>query len=185
MKHRLVALAALVAVSLTGGCGLIESAVSGATPAPAATTEATKAAQKPTPTGKADTGFGDSVKDSGDIPDPCTLLSKQEVTSLTGRTITQIDEDGAEPGVATRFCQWQQEDGQLAVFLSRTTASDFDVVIEEAEPVDGVGEDAFLLSGHLYVLYGTVQLDIYSRGGSDDQNLADAKKVAKVLLPRV
>ncbi|GAB2617780.1 hypothetical protein Aab01nite_31280 [Paractinoplanes abujensis] len=183
MKHRLVALAALAAVSLTGGCGLIESAVNG-TPAPAQTTPA-KA--KPTPAGTeptADSGFG-SVKDSGDIPDVCRLLSKQEVTSLTGRTITQIDEDGAEPGDATRFCQWQQESGQLAVFLSRTTASDFDVMIAEATPVDGVGEDAFLLSGHLYVLYGTVQLDIYSRGGSDEQNLAEAKKVAKVLLPRV
>ncbi|MBL7254236.1 DUF3558 family protein [Paractinoplanes lichenicola] len=177
MKHRLVALAALVAVSLTGGCGIIEDAVNG-TPAPAQAT--TPAGNKPT----ADSGFG-SVKDSGDIPDVCRLLSKQEVTSLTGRTITQIDEDGAEPGEATRFCQWQQEDGQLAVFLSRTTAADFDVMIAEATPVDGVGEDAFLLSGHLYVLYGTVQLDIYSRGGSDDQNLADAKKIAKVLLPRV
>jgi hypothetical protein len=69
--------------------------------------------------------------------------------------------------------------------MSRTTAEDFDVVIAEASPVDGVGEDAFLLAGHLYVLYGTVQLDIYSRGASDDQNLADAKKVAKVLIPRV
>ncbi|GID27434.1 DUF3558 family protein [Paractinoplanes brasiliensis] len=184
MKHRLVALAALVAVSLTGGCGLIESAVNG-TPAPAATTATATA--KPVPAGTkptADTGFG-SVKDSGDIPDVCKLLSEQEVTSLTGREITQIDEDGAEPGEPSRYCQWQQEGGQLAVFLSRTTAEDFDVMIAEASPVDGVGEDAFLLAGHLYVLYGTVQLDIYSRGASDDQNLADAKKVAKVLIPRV
>ncbi|MBU2666360.1 DUF3558 family protein [Actinoplanes bogorensis] len=186
MKHRLVALAAVVAVSLTGGCGLIEEAVAGS-PTPAATTAAPK--DKPTPAGKttepeSESGMG-SVKDSGDIPDPCTLLSKQEVVSLTGRKITQIDEDGGSKGDATRFCQWQQEDGQLAVFLGRTTAEDFDIVIADAEPVDGVGEDAFTLAGHLYVLYGTVQLDIYVRGGSDDENLAVAKKVTNVLIPRV
>jgi Protein of unknown function (DUF3558) len=166
LKRLLVALAV---VSLTGGCGLLDSAVAAPTAAPSPT---------------ADSGFG-SVKDSGDIPDPCTLLDEDEVTHLTGREITQVDEDGAGPGAITRFCQWQQESGQLAVFLSRTTPADFQVTVDDAEPVDGVGEDAFLHSGHLYVLYGTVQLDVYSRGGSDTQNLTDARQVAKALLPRI
>ncbi|MCO8273241.1 DUF3558 family protein [Actinoplanes sp. TRM 88003] len=179
MKKSLVALAALVAVSLTTGCSLLESATAAPTSSPTAKATA-KATAQPT----ADTGTG-SVKDEGDIPDPCTLLSKAEVTSLTGRKITQIDEDGAEPGEATRFCQWQQDGGQLAIFLGRTTPADFEVVVDEAEPVDGIGEDAFLLSDHLYVLYGTVQIDVYSRGGSDSENLADAKKVARTLIPRV
>ncbi|MFC7534211.1 DUF3558 family protein [Actinoplanes sp. GCM10030250] len=177
MKLRLVALAALVAVAFTGGCGVLESAAAGSLPTPAAPSASS-------PTASPEEGSV-SVKDSGDLPDPCTLLSKSEVVDLTGREITQIDEDGAEAGEATRYCQWQQSGGQLAVFLSRTTPADFDVTIDEAEWVDGVGQDAYAHSGHLYVLYGTVQIDVYSRGGSDSQNLTDAKQVAKVVIPRI
>lgn len=174
MKHRLAALAALVAVALSG-CGVLDPATAGGP---------TAKAPSPTPSSTAGSGLG-SVKDAGDLPDPCTLLTEAEVTDLTGRDITQVDEDGADAGGTTRYCQWQQESGQLAVFLSRTTAADFAVTVAEAKPVTGVGEDAYWHSGHLYVLHGTVQLDLYSRGGSDTANLADAKQVATVLLPRV
>ncbi len=193
MKHRLVALSALVAVTFTGGCGIIDSAVNGASATQQPTTNATTPAakeptQEPTPGSDADSadeatsGLG-SVKDSGDIPDPCTLFTKAQAESLTGRKVTQIDEDGGSEGDATRFCQWQQESGQLAIFLTRTTPDDFQVTVADAEPVSDLGDDAYSASGHLYVLYGTVQLDVYSRGGSDEQNLADEKKVAKVLIP--
>ncbi|MET0424129.1 MAG: DUF3558 family protein, partial [Actinoplanes sp.] len=146
---------------------------------------ASAAATAAATTGSAATSGLGSVKDGGDIPDPCTLLSEAEATDLTGRDVTQIDQDGAGAGDTTRFCQWQQDGGQLAVFLSRTTAADFQSTIAGAEPVDGVGEDAFWFSGHLYVLYGTVQIDVYSRGGEDPVNLDDAQQVAKVLIPRV
>jgi hypothetical protein len=205
MKHRLVALTAVVAVAFTGGCGVLGSAASGGAPDSASTT---KAAPKPTTdstgsssSGKEDSGKegsgnegsgkggssskADSVKDAGDIPDPCTLLSEAEVVDLTGREITQIDEDGGSAGDVTRYCQWQQSGGQLAVFLSRTTADDFQVTVDEAEWVDGVGQDAYTHSGHLYVLHGTVQIDVYSRGASDAKNLSHAKAVAKTLIPRI
>jgi hypothetical protein len=195
MKHRLVALTAVVAVAFTGGCGVLGSAASGGVPDSASTT---KAAPKPTTdsTGKAGSGNdgsgesgssskADSVKDSGDLPDPCTLLSKDEVVELTGREITQVDEDGGAAGDATRYCQWQQSGGQLALFLTRTTADDFQVTVDQAKPVDGVGEDAYTHSGHLYVLYGTVQVDVYSRGASDATNLSHAKAVAKTVIPRI
>ncbi|WP_433367422.1 DUF3558 family protein [Actinoplanes sp. CA-142083] len=129
-------------------------------------------------------GLG-SVKDSGDIPDPCTLLSREDVLSLTGRAITQVDEDGGSAGDTTRFCQWQQDGGQLALFLSRTTKDDFETAVEGAEPVKDVGESAFQLAGHLYVLYGSVQIDVYSRGGSDEQNLTDAEEVVEAVMPRI
>jgi hypothetical protein len=145
----------------------------------------TAAAPAPVPTPVASAGMGSSVRDAGDIPDPCGLLSRDEVTRLTGRAITRIDPDGARPGDAARYCQWQQESGQLAVFLSRTTEADFHTTIDGAVPVDGVGQDAFALSGHLYVLYGTVQIDVYSRGGRDDRDLGDAKAIATVLIPRI
>jgi hypothetical protein len=172
-------LIAAVAVASMTGCGLLGS-----------TSDSTTSAAQPTPataapTGSSSSGLGDSVKDAGVIPDPCTLLSESEVKKLTGREITQKDEDGAEPGEAARFCQWQQAGGQLAVFLSRTTPADYDLVIEEATPVDGLGEKAFTLAGHLYVLYGTVQVDVYSRGDSDAQNLSKARDVVNVLLPKI
>ena len=144
------------------------------------------AASVPTPSASAASavsGLG-SVKDAGAIPDPCTLLSKAEVADLTGRTVSQLDEDG-QPGEGTRYCQWQQPGGQLDVFLSRTTEADFTIAIADAQPVDGVGEDAFSLSGHLYVLYGTVSIDVYSRGDSDEKNLAVEKQIAKVLIPKI
>jgi hypothetical protein len=181
-RSPLAALAAVATalVCLTG-CGALDRAAAGGTatdPQPTATGTAETA-----PT--SDSGLGDSVKDSGDIPDPCSLLTEAQVVSLTGRKVTQLDEDGEDAGAETRFCQWQQSGGQLAVFLSRTTAADFKTVISEAVPVDGIGEDAFQLAGHLYVLYGTVSIDVYSRGDSDEENLEEAKAVTKVLLPKI
>ena len=176
---RLPLLVAIVAIAATGGCGLLGSD-DGESPGNSANAAPTSAA----PTATARSGLG-SVKDAGDIPDPCKLLSEAEVVDLTGRKITQTDRDEAEPGSVTRFCQWQQSGGQLAIFLARTTADEFDNTIAGATPVPGVGEDAFSLAGHLYVLYGTVQLDVYSRGGSDAENLAEAKKIAETLIPRI
>lgn len=137
-----------------------------------------------TPAAGATPGFGSVNR--GDLPDPCALLSRREVVHLTGRHITQIDQDGAEPGESTRYCQWQQEGGQLALFLTRTTKSGFTSQIgPDAEPVDGVGDDAFLLAGHLYVRHGRVQVDVYSYGADDAQNLADEKAVAAVVMSKI
>jgi hypothetical protein len=176
IRRPLAVLAAATCLALTG-CGVLEQASPGsAAPAPTSAPSAL-------PT--SDSGLGDSVKDAGDIPDPCTLLSGKQVAGLTGREITQIDEDGQPAGTATRFCQWQQSGGQVALFLSRTTAADFRTTIADATPVDGVGEDAFQLAGHLYVLYGTVSIDVYSRGDSDEENLAEATAIAKKVIPQI
>jgi hypothetical protein len=180
---RLPLLVASLAVVATGGCGLLGSD-NGESPGNSANAAPTATPTGPAPAATARSGFG-SVKDTGDIPDPCKLLSEAEVVDLTGREITRTDRDEAEPGSVTRYCQWQQSGGQLAIFLARTTPSEFDNTIAGATPVTGVGQDAFALAGHLYVLYGTVQIDVYSRGGSDDENLADARKIAEVLIPRI
>ncbi|GIF18033.1 hypothetical protein BJ973_009001 [Actinoplanes tereljensis] len=180
-----LAVVSFTAVAALSGCGILDQKTNGnsASAADAPTGQATTGAA-PTPTADAVSGVG-SAKDAGDLPDPCTLLSKAEVVSLTGREITQIDEDGAKPSDTTRFCQWQQDSGQLALFIARTTEEEFKTTIADAKPVDGVGEDAFELAGHLYVLYGTVQVDVYSRGASDAQNLTDSKEVADKVIPRI
>jgi hypothetical protein len=180
MKRRrpLSALAAATAAFVAlSGCADDTSAkdASGSLPTPA---------QVPSPTATASTGLG-SVKDAGNIPDPCTLLTNGDVVDLTGREVSRMDKDGQPDGESTRYCQWQQPSGQLDVFLSRTTEADFQTTIADAQPVDGVGEDAFSLSGHLYVLYGTVQIDVYSRGDSDATNLDAETKIAKVLIPKI
>jgi uncharacterized protein DUF3558 len=186
-QSALVAAVAGVAVVALSGCGLLSVGTSD-TPAaaatPTATTQVTGSASDGSGSGGATSGFG-SVKDSGDLPDPCTLLSRAEVTDLTGREVTQIDEDDADPSEATRYCQWQQDGGQLALFLNRTTDTDFRAQIADGRPVDGVGDDAFVQANHLYVLYGTVEIDVYSHGGSEQENLADATEVAKVVIPKI
>lgn len=199
MNHRLTAvaaaLAATLAVAACSNSGTTGEAAGGgekgALPTDQATSDAATALPTPSASGSATSGFG-SVKDAGDIPDPCTLLSQTEVKQLTGRAITQTDKDNASPGTTARFCQWQQDSGQLALFLSRTTPSDYTLKIDGAVPTEGVkdpasGDDlkAFTLAGHLYVLFGTVEVDVYSRGGDDGANLAEEKKVIDTVLPKI
>jgi hypothetical protein len=154
--------------------------------APDVTGDPTTAGTSAASTGStATSGLGDPGQDSGDLPDPCTLLTRPQVLKLTGAAITQIDPDGGRPGDASRFCQWQLSEGQLAVFLSRTSAADFAVRNDQAQPVDGVGDDAYQLAGHLYVRHGPVQVDVYARGGTDTANLAVARNVANLVLPQI
>ncbi len=136
--------------------------------------EATSSAVAPNPDGR-----------GRQHPRPLHLLSDAEVTQLTGRDITQIDKDGADATASTRYCQWQQSSGQLAVFMSRTTSDDFKVAQADSPSIPGIGDDAYSRDGHLYVLVGAINLDVYARGGDEQQNQAEAEKVAGVLLPKV
>lgn len=123
--------------------------------------------------------------EGGNIPDPCTLLSDAEVTELTGRNITQVDRDAEEANASTRYCQWQQSSGQLAVLITRTSVDDFKFAQADSPSIPGIGDDAFWRDGHLYVLVGTSHLDVYSRGADDAQSQAEAERVAGALLPKV
>jgi hypothetical protein len=171
MRRRPLSILAAVIVTLAAlsGCGSVSGAGSddAGTPSPRTAVTSTPA------------------RDNGDIPDPCTLLTSGDVAALTGRSVSTIDKDDAAPGAITRYCQWQQPSGQLAVFLTRTTEADFETTTTSGEPVDGVGEDAVALSGHLFVLHGTVQIDVYARGDSDAKNLEVAKKVARAIMPKI
>ncbi len=161
----------IVLILALAGCGR-DAAPPAAQSTPAAEATSSAAAQNPTGQG-------------GNIPDPCTLLSDAEVTQLTGRDITQIDKDGAEATASTRYCQWQQSSGQLAVFISRTTSDDFKLAQADSPSIPGIGDDAYSRDGHLYVLVGAINLDVYARGGDEQQSEAEAEKVAGVLLPKV
>ena len=161
----------IVVILASAGCGRDASPPAAqSTPA----TEATSSAVAQNPQGAA-----------GNIPDPCTLLSDAEVSELTGRDVTQVDRDGADANAPTRYCQWQQSSGQLAVFISRTKSDDFKVAQADAPSMPGIGDDAYWRDGHLYVLVGASELDVYARGGDDQQSQAEAEKVAGALIPKV
>ena len=162
----------VVVILALAGCGR------DASPPAAQSTSATAA---PSSSAVAQTPTGEG----GNIPDPCTLLTDAEVTQLTGRDITQVDKDGADAGASTRYCQWQQPSGQLAVFLSRATSDDFTVARADSPSIRGIGDDAYWRDGHLYVQIGGAQIDVYARGGDDQQSQAEAEKVAQALIPRV
>ncbi|HEV7850368.1 MAG TPA: DUF3558 family protein [Mycobacterium sp.] len=162
----------IILILALAGCG--RDASPPAAQSTSSATEATSSAVAQNPQGE-----------GGSFPDPCTLLSDAEVTELTGRDITQIDRDGADATASTRYCQWQQSSGQLAVFLSRTTSGDFTAAQADSATIPGFGDGAFSRDGHLYVLVGTTQVDVYARGGDEQQSQAEAEKVAGALLPKV
>jgi hypothetical protein len=178
MKRRLPALtAAVLAVAALGGCGFLDAD---------AGSRADAAGSVPAPSGSAVSGLGAADRSGDGLPDPCALLSRSEVADLTGRPVTEVDGDDAGPHDTTRYCQWQQDGGQLALFLSRTTTEGFEESVAQAQSVDGVeGYDAFSLAGHLYVRDDDVQVDVYSHGGTDDQNLAGEITVMRAVLPKL
>lgn len=169
-----VTAAGLLALS---GCQLIgkdDAAGSAPTPAPSSSTPA---GAKAHPSGKS------TAKNTADgtLPDVCQLFTRAEVAGLSGgHQVTQVDKDGAGADATTRHCQWQMNDARLAVFLSRTTGSDFRAAHGNARKVTGIGDDAASDSGHLYVLADTVEIDVYAVVGG-----AEAPAVAKNTAQKV
>lgn len=119
------------------------------------------------------------------IPDPCTLLSTDEVRALTGRGVGQVDHDGGSATSGVRYCQWQQPNGNLGISVWRDTAANFEFEKRRGSAVTGLGDDGFWVDGTLHIRTGPLRFTVQPRGGSDEQNLAAARRVATVLLPRV
>lgn len=122
---------------------------------------------------------------AGSLPDICTLLTKDEVADLTGRSVTQMSNEGGNASNA-RYCQWQLTEGQLNVEVSIDTRQGFDVQNQQSTPVDGVGEAAYSLAGHLYVFQAGKIVDVYATPtASDSTNLNVEKATAAKVLPKV
>jgi hypothetical protein len=174
-----VVVAAACGLFTLSGCQFLEKDEPAAAPTPAATSTASG---KPTPSGKA-TG----KTTGGDLPNPCTLLTKAEVTTIAGgKQVTQVDEDGEKDGAATRYCQWQLAGGQLAIFLSKTSASDFKTAHAQHQKVTGVGDEAATDSGHLYVRHGDILIDSYARvSGNEGATAQMAKNAALKVIAKL
>jgi hypothetical protein len=174
LRLSLAATAAAGLLALTG-CTIELGDSADPTPSPA-----TSASTQPTASATAE-----PAAEGGEIPNPCELLTPADVNQLTGREITQIDRDSSGPG-ETRTCQWQLEQGVLAVFLSKTSESDFAVRDPAAVDVDGIGDDAYTSAGHLFVRSGELAIDVYATGATDDTgNEAVATATVENLIGKV
>ncbi len=71
------------------------------------------------------------------------------------------------------------------MFIARSNADEFTVAQADSPSIAGIGDDAYWRDGHLFVLVGRTQLDVYARGVDEQQNQAEAEKVAAALLPKV
>jgi len=186
-RLRLPALAAVVlgALALTG-CAQDSGTTTAAKPsaaAPAASTPV-KASTSAKASAKASTSAKASAK-PGTLPNICMLLTKADVTGLTGEQVTLMsDEGGSSPGA--RYCQWQLSQGQLTVSVNLETRAGFDTRNKESKSVAGIGEAAYTLAGHLYVFEDGKDIDVYvSSEGSDTANLNVARQTAVKVLPRL
>jgi hypothetical protein len=176
-----VSAAGLIALS---GCQFVgkDDAADPAASAPASA----PASGKATPTGAAKGSTRPSAR-AGELPDVCGLLTRAEVAALSGgHQVTQVDKDGAAADATTRHCQWQMSGARLAVFLSKTTGSDFRAAHSQGQKVTGVGDEAVSDSGHLYVRTGSIEIDVYATLSGDQAAEAQmAKATAQKLVPKL
>jgi len=175
--HRILAATALLTGALSlAGCGVLDKA--GDTPTPGAAAPGPTSGAASTPAGKKSAG-------PVSLPDICTLLTKAEVTSLTGQKVTLMsNEGGNSPGA--RYCQWQLSNGQLTVTVNVETRQQFDVQNKEAVRVDGIGEAAYSLAGHLYVYAAGKVVDGYATSaGTDAGNLKVERRAVEAVLPKL
>ena len=178
----LFAAAAAAGVFALTGCGTITISTDDASPS----ATPTGAAQQPS-TAATDSGDGQAATGLGtDVANlnPCQLLTPTEVNQFTSREITQIDRDNAT-AEGTRYCQWQLEQGVLVLSLSPTSAADFEIRDPAAVAADGVGDDAYTSSGHLYVRSGDLAIDVYSTSKGGDGGSAENVEVEKTVAQRV
>ncbi|MDG6107182.1 DUF3558 family protein [Dactylosporangium aurantiacum] len=182
-RHRTLAATALLTSALSlAGCGVLGGA--GNTPTPAATTGAAAAKSGAPAATKSAPAPTKSAAPAG-LPDICTLLTRSEVTGLTGQKVTLMTNEGGDTGGA-RYCQWQLTSGQLDVTVNVETRQQFDVQNKEAQQVAGIGEAAYSLAGHLYVYAGGKVVDVYATSaGNDAGNLKVERRTAEAVLPKL
>jgi hypothetical protein len=171
-----VAIAALALTGCQGTGGDQAGASAGTTTASAAATSPSTDPGQPTA----------SPSGTGSLPDVCALLSRSEVSTLTGgKTILSVDPDSG-PNASVRYCQWQLSGARLAIQLSPTTEARFRQDHPTEARVPGLGDDSYFLSNHLLVRKGTIQVDVYAStaaGATADQELA--KAAAAMVLARL
>ncbi|MEV6930583.1 DUF3558 family protein [Dactylosporangium sp. NPDC051485] len=181
--------AALAALALTGcakhAAGPTAAAVASSQPAPAASATVSAPAPTTAPSPSHASAAASPSHAPAALPDICRLLTKAEVTGLTGEQVTLMTDDGGS-SPTSRYCQWQLSRGQLTITVSLETRENFDIRDRQATPVAGVGAAAYSLSGHLFIWEDGRNVDVYaSPKSSDAANLAVERRAAAEVLPRL
>jgi hypothetical protein len=184
----LVAIAAAGLIALSGcKIGGGKDATSGTpTSAPTAAEASAKASSNPSGKPSAKSSASKKPGGNGALPDVCTLLTRAEVGAMAGgKQVAQVDPDGAKPGDTVRHCQWQMNGARLAIFLSPTTPAEFTQAHGKSQAVSGVGDAAYMSSGHLYVRHGNILIDVYATSGTDAAGEKLAKTAALKIIERL
>jgi len=109
--------------------------------------------------GSSGSGTGGSGGGGSNLPDPCTLLSYDDIETITGRPIASTEfNEGALTGDPS--CIWHATDTfsvfQVALWSS-DDSYDRSAAMSDALPIPGVGDDAHLASSsRVYVKLGTM-----------------------------
>ena len=178
----LICTAVAAAVAL-GACQADDGGGAGTSPvAPSTVATTGDAGAPPTSAPATDSTVSPPATGRG-LPDVCTLLSRAEVTQLTGgKPILSVDPDSLTPAATVRYCQWQLSGARLAVQLSPTTQATFGQDHPGSEAVANLGDDAHFYSNHLFVRKGTIQIDVYA---STAEGVANDKRLAKAAAAMV
>ena len=127
LPRTVAALTLATAVALGSGCSADNE---GATP-PA------------TPANSADDGADGGPQA---LPDACSLLTLEETSAYAGLTFTRAEQ--GEPDANTASCTWENDADlgfvQIVVQRGIVPLADTRAVMEGAQDVDGLGEDAFI-----------------------------------------
>ncbi|WP_433060352.1 hypothetical protein [Dactylosporangium sp. CS-033363] len=190
MSRRILVLAAAAAGALALAACNDGSATTAAKPsaeasaaAPASAAASAKPSAKTSGSAKASSSAKAATATS--VPDICKLMSKAEIGTLTGESVTLMTDDGGS-SPTSRYCQWQLSQGQVTIGVTLETRGNFDVRNKQATPVMGVGTTAYSLSGHLYVWENGHDIDVYvSSESSDSANLSVARRAALQFIPRL
>lgn len=147
--------------------GALVFAACGGTPAGPGATPAQPQQPGQTPAGPADTPAQPAQPAQPgaghDLQDPCGLATVEEVSQALGVTAVQAEEN---VGGDTTYCNYRDADGRSLLATSFSQADTNQMVFnsfagaDDAVPVPGVGDNAVVSGGALYVLAGNSMVGI-------------------------
>jgi hypothetical protein len=177
----------MLVVLLLGGCGVLSDDDS-ADPAKPSSASPAGSAGPLIPLDESPSIPGSpTAAPGGAVPKSCSLLSDVEVGTLTGQSVVDRVDNTPPTDPTLSSCLWNlTPGGALYLTLWRRTAAEFQLRAQGAAPIPGVGDGAYSDNLHLFVLFGTIELDIIVRSGESDVQQRDRSvAVARLVGPRL
>jgi hypothetical protein len=140
---------------------------------------------------------------ASDRSDPCALLTREEAASLAGEPVEIPEAQDSRNPLGQKMCLYHTESstrliqlslirnaeiqekirrqGQTAKKIYKTTTE----LLDPAERVSGIGDDACWGTPGLHILKGDVYLLVSVGNTSKRENLELARQIAMKVLPRL